>query len=346
MALKSEASEPNAPESEVPPNATALALDIGGTKLAAGIVTGAGELLVSRRTPTADATDGEELFGRLCDLAEDVVEEWRDFQQSKKGKKRSEEADWLEEKSNTESGNSQVSPIVIGVGCGGPMRDGNRLVSPLNIAVWRDFPLGERLSQRFSLPVAVENDAKALALGEGWRGAAQGVANYIAMVVSTGIGGGIVLEGRLLHGADNNAGHIGHVFVEPDGRADAAGARGNLEGQASGLAIAEITGHPPADASDEVRRQVGEYVGRAVASVANLLDLQLALVSGSVALGYGEIFFKSAQETIDKLCKIDFSRGTRIIPGGLGEDGPLIGAAAVGFQELGYSVLLTSQEGF
>ncbi len=324
MALESEASE-----SEVPPDATALALDIGGTKLAAGIVTGAGELLVSRRAPTADATDGEELFARLCDLAEDVLEEWRDFQQS-----------------NTESGNSQVSPIVIGVGCGGPMRDCNRLVSPLNIAVWRDFPLGERLSQRFSLPVAVENDAKALALGEGWRGAAQGVANYIAMVVSTGIGGGIVLEGRLLHGADNNAGHIGHVFVEPDGRADAAGARGNLEGQASGLAIAETTGHPPADASDEVRRQVGEYVGRAVASVANLLDLQLAVVSGSVALGYGEIFFKSAQETIDKLCKIDFSRGTRIIPGGLGEDGPLIGAAAVGFQELGYSVLLTSQEGF
>ena len=327
MALKSEASEsgaskPKAPESEVPPNATALALDIGGTKLAAGIVTGAGELLVSRRAPTADATDGEELFARLCDLAEDVLKEWRDFQQSKK-----------------ESDKSQVSPIVIGVGCGGPMRDGNRLVSPLNIAVWRDFPLGERLSQRFSLPVAVENDAKALALGEGWRGAAQGVANYIAMVVSTGIGGGIVLEGRLLHGADNNAGHIGHVFVEPDGRADAAGARGNLEGQASGLAIAETTGHPPADASDEVRRQVGEYVGRAVASVANLLDLQLAVVSGSVALGYGEIFFKSAQETIDKLCKIDFSRGTRIIPGGLGEDGPLIGAAAVGFQHLKISLL-------
>ena len=86
-------------KSEVPPNATALALDIGGTKLAAGIVTGAGELLVSRRAPTADATDGEELFARLCDLAEDVVEEWRDFQQSKKEKKRNEEADWLEENS-------------------------------------------------------------------------------------------------------------------------------------------------------------------------------------------------------------------------------------------------------
>ena len=289
----------------------ALALDIGGTKLAAGIVTGAGELAVSQSVLTADAKDGEELFARLCDLAEDVMEAWL----------------------------PNVSPIVVGVGCGGPMRDGNRLVSPLNIPVWRDFPLRERLGERFSLPVAVENDAKALALGEGWVGAAKGVANYIAMVVSTGIGGGIVLENRLLHGADSNAGHIGHVFVEPDGRADAAGAKGNLEGQASGLAIEATTGLPPADAPEEVRRQAGEYVGRAVASVANLLDLQLAVVSGSVALGYGDAFFSSAQETIDKLCKLDFSKGTRIVPGGLGEDGPLIGAAAVGFQEVGYVLL-------
>lgn len=292
----------------VPLDATALALDIGGTKLAAGIVTGAGELVVSRFAPTASAEDGEELFARLCDLAEEVTEEWL----------------------------PHASPIVIGVGCGGPMRDGNRLASPLNIPVWRDFPLRERLAERFSLPVAVENDAKALALGEGWVGAAKGVANYIAMVVSTGIGGGIVLESRLLHGADSNAGHIGHVFVEPNGRADAAGARGNLEGQASGLAIEATTGLSPADAPEEVRRKVGEYVGRAVASVANLLDLQLAVVSGSVALGYGDVFFSAAQETIDELCKLDFSRGTRIVPGGLGENGPLIGAAAAGFQELGF----------
>ena len=295
----------------VPPDTAALALDIGGTKLAAGIVTGVGELAVSRLAATADAKDGEELFARLCGLAEDVMEKWL----------------------------PHASPIVVGVGCGGPMRDGNRLVSPLNIPVWRDFPLRERLGEQFSLPVAVENDAKALALGEGWVGAAKGVTNYIAMVVSTGIGGGIVLENRLLHGADSNAGHIGHVFVEPNGRADATGAKGNLEGQASGLAIEATTGLPPADAPEEVRRQAGEYVGRAVASVANLLDLQLAVVSGSVALGYGDAFFSSAQETIDKLCKLDFSKGTRIVPGGLGEDGPLIGAAAVGFQELGYVVL-------
>lgn len=326
-----------------------LALDIGGTKLAAGIVTGTGELIVSQSAPTASANNGEELFARLCDLAEGMTEEGRGVLAGERGaderrgegkvllgKKREVlvEKGALADKGVQGKEQGKASPVVVGVGCGGPMRDGNRLVSPLNIPVWRDFPLRERLAERFSLPVAVENDAKALALGEGWVGAAKGVANYIAIVVSTGIGGGIVLENRLLHGADSNAGHIGHVFVEPDGRADAAGARGNLEGQASGLAIEATIGLPPADAPDEVRRKVGEYVGRAVASVANLLDLQLAVVSGSVALGYGDVFFTSAQETIDKLCKLDFSKGTRIVPGGLGENGPLIGAAAVGFQHL------------
>ncbi len=298
----------------------ALAIDIGGTKIAAGAVNSAGQLLTSASSPTADAADGEELFAQLCALADKVLADEALADESLSGKARA----------------GQPQPIVCGVGSGGPMRDQNRLVSPLNIPVWRDFPLRDRLSQHFlgqhlKIPVHVENDAKALALGEGWVGAAQGVRNYIAMVVSTGIGGGIVLEGRLLHGADLNAGHIGHVFVEPDGHPDAAGARGNLEGQASGSAILAKTGQPPTESGIELRQQVGVWVGRAVASVANLLDLQLAVVSGSVALGFGDVFFESAQDTIDELCRLDFSAGTKIIPGALGHQGPLIGAGAVGF---------------
>ncbi len=105
------------------------------------------------------------------------------------------------------------------------------------------------------------------------------------MVVSTGVGGGIVLDGRLLDGRAGNAGHIGHVIVEPDGHLCGCGARGCLEAEASGSAIARITGNPAADASPEVRERTGTLVGRAVASVANLLDLHLAVVSGSVAFG-------------------------------------------------------------
>ena len=178
------------------------------------------------------------------------------------------------------------------------MASGGDEVSPLNIPAWRDFPLRRRLAELTGLPTFVDNDAKALALGEGWVGAAAGRADYLAMVVSTGVGGGIVLDGRLLDGRLGNAGHIGHVVVEPDGRPCACGGRGCLEAEASGTAIAAITGRPPAEAPPEVVARTGTLVGRAVASVANLLDLSLAVVAGSVALGFGEPFFDGGQREV------------------------------------------------
>jgi glucokinase len=194
--------------------------------------------------------------------------------------------------------------------------------------------LRARLAEHTGLPVWIDNDAKALALSEGWRGAARGARDYLAMVVSTGVGGGIVLDGRLLDGAAGNAGHVGHVIVEPGGHECGCGARGCLEAEASGSAIARITGAPARDAPPDVRERTGTLVGRAVASVANLLDLPLAVVAGSVALGFGEPFFAAAQRELDASCRLDFSRGTRIVPAALGADGPLIGAARVALQHL------------
>jgi len=209
------------------------------------------------------------------------------------------------------------------------MRQGGEAVSPLNIGAWRDFPLRSRLAGLTGLPVSIDNDAKALALGEGWCGAASGVDNYLAMVVSTGVGGGIVTDGRLLDGIEGNAGHIGHIIVVPGGRRCACGAHGCLEAEASGTAIAAVTGRPAELAGPEVMARTGQLVGRAVASVANLLALRLAVVAGSVALGFGPSFFEAAQDEVDRSARLAFSRGTRIVPAGLGRDGPLIGAAAV-----------------
>lgn len=285
-----------------------MAIDIGGTKVATGLVTADGELLDRRQEPNVGES-AETLYAQVLRLAREAAEL------------------------------ADATPLVCGVGCGGPAREHHRLLSPLNIPVWRDFALGERLAGDLGLPTFVDNDAKALALAEGWCGAARGVRNYIGMVVSTGVGGGIVLNGELLEGADGNAGHIGHVFVEPGGHPDAAGAVGLLEGSASGTGIAGATGRPAAEADGELRRQVGVWVGRAVASVANLLDLQLAVVAGSVALGYGGDFFDAAQETIDELCLIQHGRGARIVAAGLGDEAPLVGAAAVGWRGLGRSIL-------
>ncbi|HNI36138.1 MAG TPA: ROK family protein [Microthrixaceae bacterium] len=277
-----------------------LALDIGGTKVAAGVGTADGTLHSVVSVPTPRGTGDDDLWEAVCDLLEPRV----------------------------------AGCMAVGVGCGGPMAFGGETVSPLNIPAWRGFPLRRRLIERFELPVAIDNDAKALAIAEGWWGAAVGEANYLAMVVSTGVGGGIVSDGRLLDGAGGNAGHIGHVIVEPGGRLCVCGARGCLEAEASGPSIEAMTGRPPSEATTEVRRRTGRLVGRAVGSVANLLDLRLAVVAGSVALGFGDDFFDAAQGELDRTACIEFARGATIIPGGLGADGPLLGAAAVGFRSL------------
>jgi glucokinase len=281
-------------------SALVLAVDIGGTKMAAGLVDAEGNLSHHSACPTPASEDAEQVFDALAEVVGEVLDA------------------------------APGRPVVCGVGCGGPMSGGGETVSPLNIGAWRDFPLRARLGTAIGLPVSVDNDAKALALGEGWLGAARGVEDYLAMVVSTGVGGGIVLDGRLLDGHDGNAGHIGHVVVEPDGRACVCGGRGCLEAEASGLSIAAVTGRPAAEAPPSVRSRTGLLVGRAVASVAALLDLQLAVVAGSVALGFGAAFFDAAQREIDERCGLDFTRSTRIVPAGLGADGPLLGAAAVG----------------
>ncbi|HTZ08228.1 MAG TPA: ROK family protein [Acidimicrobiales bacterium] len=289
-----------------------LAIDIGGTKLAAGLVSRSGVVLARGRVPTPGGDDPETVFGAVVPLVGDLLE--------------------------GAAGAGVDAVVVCGVGCGGPMDLGPGTVSPLNIPAWRRFPLRDRLEALTGLGVALDNDAKALALAEGWRGAAQGRADYLAMVVSTGVGGGIVSGGRLLQGATGNAGHIGHVIVEPEGRRCGCGARGCLEAEASGIAIAAVTGGPPAEAPPEVVARTGRLVGRAVASVVSLLDLDLAVVAGSVALGFGPPFFAAANQELTERARLSFSAGARIVPGALGPDGPVVGAGAVGWRALGDTV--------
>jgi glucokinase len=282
-----------------------LAVDIGGTKFRAGVVSSDGKVVVSAKAPTPRAANAETLWRALAAVVEEVLHA------------------------------APGGAAACGVGCGGPMRDRGELVSPLNIPGWRDFPLKSRLHGLTGLPTFVDNDAKALALAEGLFGSAAGSSDYLAMVVSTGVGGGLVVDGRLLDGRLGNAGHVGHVIVVPDGRICGCGARGCLEAEASGTAIEAMTGRPSADAPPDVVERTGTLVGRAVASVAALLDLDLAVVSGSVALGFGRPFFDAAQAELSARARLSFAAGARIVPGALGADGPLAGAGAVGFRGLG-----------
>jgi glucokinase len=286
----------------------ALSIDIGGSKIAVGLVTRNGEL-IDRTQFVVNAQDSsEELFDDLTRAVDAQLLRAVDHH--------------------------GVRPSVVGVGSAGPITANVETISPLNIPQWRGFELRQRLETLTGLPVFGDGDAKALALAEGWLGAARGVDNFMAMVVSTGVGGGIVLNGQLLDGETGNAGHIGHVIVEPNGRRCACGGRGCLEAEASGPAIEAITGRSPTQPTYEIMVRTGRLVGRGVASVCNLLDLKLVVVGGSVALGFGATFFNAAQRTLDELCTIEFSRKARIVPTRLSDEGPLIGASAVGWRGL------------
>ena len=282
----------------------ALAIDIGGTKLAAALITSDGQILDKHRVPTIQSAPAEMLFDSLLDLVRTVT-------------------------------GPKLKFDVCGVGCGGPMSFNGSRVSPLNIPAWREFPLLTRIQETLEVPVVIDNDAKALALGEAWFGAGRSFENFMAMVVSTGVGGGLFVDGKLLDGENGNAGHIGHVIVEPDGAKCACGARGCLEAEASGPAIARRIGATPVEADLKERVRAGVMVGRAVASVVNLLDLEQVLVGGSVALGFGDIFLDAANQELSERCKLEFSRGVKIARAELGEAAPLVGAAAVGFRGVG-----------
>lgn len=290
-------------------NQAYLAVDIGGTKLSSGIVSASGRVLTHARCDTPAEGVWDALASLVLDVASRVS-------------------------SIDSSDGAGYRLVACGVGSGGPMSNEGDKVSTLSIPTWRDFPLRSSLASLTGLPTFVDNDAKAVVLGEAWCGSAVGVRDVIGMVVSTGVGGGIITDGRLLDGNTGNAGHIGHINVVPNGRLCKCGARGCLEAVASGTAIAAMTGRSAADATPEVVHQTGTYVGRAVASVAALLDLRLAVIGGSVALGFGEPFYRAAQDEADRYAMISFARGVRILPTGLGGDAPLIGAAAVARRQL------------
>lgn len=272
-----------------------LAIDIGGTKLAVGVVSTSGELLSRMQTQTP-STD---VWGALKKLID---------------------AQMLQ---------TEVRIEACGVGCGGPMTLGGESVSPLNIPDWRGFSLLSAIESATGLKTYIANDAQALVLGEVWCGSAVGVSDVIGMVVSTGVGGGIVSNNKLVTGHFGNAGHIGHVIVEPDGRLCECGAHGCLEAHVSGRSIEAITGKPSEHATNEVKIEAGKLVGRALVSVGALMDLQLCVIGGSVALGFGALFFESVQHELDRSARLEFIRGMRVLPVGLGDAAPLIGAASL-----------------
>ena len=287
--------------------------------MAAALVDPGGRVMQTNRveTPKGARADAEALWRTLAGLVRSVVDD-------------------------------SVSIGGVGVGCGGPMTWPAAEVSPLNIPGWRDFPLRARLVEMFPrAPVRVHNDAVCVAVGEHWRGAGRGVANLLGMVVSTGVGGGLILGNRLVDGASGNAGHIGHVVVDPAGPDCSCGGQGCLEAFASGPRLAQwardLGWHNATDdsarelAADAARghevaaralERAGTALGVAIASAAHLCDLDVVAIGGGLSQA-GPLLFDPLETAFRRHARMDFAREVRVVPAELGQQAGLVGAAAL-----------------
>jgi glucokinase len=301
-----------------------LAIDIGGTKMAAGVSEPGGRLVTWTQLPTPHDVDSEKLWSTLESLLSQVL---------------------------ATAGVDDTAVLAgLGCGCGGPIEWPAGLVSPLNIPAWRGFPLRARLAERYpGIPVRVHNDAICVAAGEHWRGAGRGWRNVLGMVVSTGVGGGLILDNRLISGTSGNAGHVGHVVVDPeDGPVCVCGGRGCLEAIARGPALASwaqdqgwrpdqpgvtakdlaadaAQGHPVGLAA---LRRAGRALGIAIASATCLCDLQVVPIGGGLSQA-GALLFDPLQEALAAHARLDFAREVRVVPAALGQSAGLVGAAAL-----------------
>jgi len=301
----------------------ALAVDLGGTKIEAALVDPSGVLLPGSRfrAPTGGTSTSEQLEASATSVVTQALATLP----------------------------TDATLLGVGIGSAGPITVDRGLVSPLNLPNWRDYPLRDLVASLVpGYPVTLRMDGECITMAEHWVGAGQGIDNLMGMVVSTGIGGGLILGGMAVAGPTGNAGHIGHVEVGGFDEACLCGGTGCVEAVASGphtvrwarsqgwegttgeeLAAAYAAGNEIAVAA--VKRS-GRAIGQAVASATALVDLDVVAIGG----GFSHVtpdLFDFVREAIAKRAPFPFVAKVRVIPSGLSGDGPLVGAAALVHRE-------------
>jgi glucokinase len=297
----------------------AFALDFGGTKVEGALVDDTGALLPGTRfrQPTGAKSTSEQLAASV----ESVV------------------------KSVLDSAPAGAELIGAGIGCAGPIDVANGLVSPLNVPAWRGYPLLAQVQTLLGdVPARLRMDGLCITLAEHWVGAAQGYANVMGMIVSTGIGGGLILDGVTVSGPTGNAGHIGHLAAGGFDVPCACGGIGCVEAVASGpksvawareqgwkgttgeeLAAAYAAGDGIAALAVD---RAGRALGQAIASATSLNDLEVVAIGG----GFSHVtpdLFDVIRRTIAERTAFDFVTKVKVVPSSLSGDGPLVGAAAL-----------------
>jgi glucokinase len=299
-----------------------LCLDIGGSKIAAGLADPGGALVYTAILPTPPGGAAEEVWAVVAAMIADALRA---------------------------AGGLNGPVTAVGVASAGPVDLPSGTVSPINIRSWHRFPLRDRVAAMIpgapGVPVRLGGDGVCMALGEHWLGAGRGARFVLGMVVSTGVGGGLVLDGVPYTGRTGNAGHVGHVVVEQDGQPCTCGGHGCVETVAAGpwlvrWARAHGWSAPPgagagdlaaaAAASDPVAvRAFGRgatALAATIASVAAVCDLDLVVIGGGVAKS-GPVLFDPLRAALPGYAGLDFLAGLRVVPAELGGEAGLIGAA-------------------
>ncbi|OBI99165.1 ROK family protein [Mycobacterium sp. 1465703.0] len=297
-----------------------LCLDIGGTKIAAALADSAGKLVYTAIRPTPITTAAEAVWAVIEAMIADALAA------------------------------ADAAVGAVGIASAGPIDLRSGSVSPINIGSWDRFPLRDKVAATVpGLPVLLAGDGVCMALGEHWIGAGKSAGPdarfLLGMVVSTGVGGGLVLDGVPYSGRTGNAGHVGHVVVELDGRLCTCGGHGCVETFASGpwmVRWARENGWsaPPgagasdlaaaAAASDPLAQKAfhrgANALAAMIASVGAVCDLDLVVIGGGVAKS-GPLLFDPLRAKLSEYAGLDFLSGLRVVPGELGGSAGLIGAA-------------------
>lgn len=312
-------------------NKYVIGIDLGGTKISGAIANLKGDIISKYIIPT-NAHEGEKVvLKRITIVIEKVMEE---------------------------SKIDKDKILAIGIGSPGPLdaKKGVILTTP-NIP-FKNFNIVKPLKDRFNIPVYLDNDANAAAIGEYIFGAGQGTNNMVFITVSTGIGGGAILNGKIYRGNTCNALEIGHMTIEKDGPKCNCGNYGCAEALASGTAIGrtareavekgentslssyeKITAYEvfkEAEKGDAVAQKVLDralnYLGICVANIVISFDPEMIVIGGGVSKG-GDIVFQKVREVVNKRCFKAMSESTKIVPAALGTDAGVIGAVALAIME-------------
>ena len=258
------------------------------------------------------------------------------------------------------SGNFADSILGVGIGSPGPLNTKKGIIhfAP-NLPGWRNVPLVEILSKKLRMPVFLENDANAAALGEWWIGAGKNAHNLVLLTLGTGIGGGIIIDGEVFHGVHDTAGELGHIIIHEDGLPCNCGARGCLEAYASATGVIKrtlraikegkktiLTGlvhnhlediscelvYKAAEKGDElcswIVEETARYLGVGIASIVNVLNPQMVILAGGMTKAK-DLLFKPVRRYAQHYALKEAIKGVRIVPARLGDDAGAIGAAAV-----------------